>query len=422
MAQSKHKSSQKDAIDADQVESENLYVKLVERAQDGIIAVRDGILEFVNSRFTQLTGYDSANLIGQPISDSISPASMEYLEQRREDLALGKELARVFDMELVAADGHVIPVEVSAALIDHHGDMMDMFILRDIRDLKEPAGGISCKSDERGDSILKSIPNYIMVAERDGIIQFANHGPDGKEGRLGKSVFDYVDQDYHSVISETLEHVFESGEPDTYVIRVVLPNKSSQWYETHVGPMKKDGNVIAVTLISSDITSRKRREEKVEEKYQEVEVRTYELEAANSELQQTQFQLLEVNDKLMNSQSRLAESLANLKKAQGDSSSNIVQLWDKMLMVPLLGVTDSSQARNMLESLVNKITETQAKTVMLDITGISSIDGFVARILSETISMAEMMGAKVVVIGMQPEVTATLKEYGLDLQGKRYTL
>ena len=65
MTQTKRKSFEDDAIDVDPVESENMYVKLVERAQDGIIAVRNGILEFVNSRFAQLTGYDSANLVRQ---------------------------------------------------------------------------------------------------------------------------------------------------------------------------------------------------------------------------------------------------------------------------------------------------------------------------------------------------------------------
>ncbi|MDY6835052.1 MAG: STAS domain-containing protein [Chloroflexota bacterium] len=67
--------------------------------------------------------------------------------------------------------------------------------------------------------------------------------------------------------------------------------------------------------------------------------------------------------------------------------------------------------------LLNKITMTKAKGLIIDITAIDVVDSFITRILVEIASMANLMGSDTVLVGMQPEVAITLAEFGMELTG-----
>ncbi len=402
---------------------EDLYAILVERAQDGIIAIQDSKLRFVNSKFTQMTGYDVSDLIGQTILMVASQNSVDFIEQRKQDLLTGKELVNMYNMDILTHQGQVISVEANFALIEYQDELMDLLILREISERSisgPPAKPVMEEYINPGkwpEYIMKSTPNLITVIDPNGMIQFANNplGDNWKAELEGTSLYDYVDPDHRAVAASTIENVCKTGEPDHFVIRVRNPSGVTIWSETLVGPVTENDEVIALTLISTDITKRKLREQRVEEKAQEVEVRSYELEAANSEMQQNQMQLLEINEKLIASQGKLAETISNLKEAQVHPSTPILQVWDKILVLPLHGIKDSLQARDMMEMLVSKVTETETETVILDVTGITSVDNFMARIISQTISMIEMLGVKITMSGLEPEIALALKGYGLNV-------
>jgi len=67
--------------------------------------------------------------------------------------------------------------------------------------------------------------------------------------------------------------------------------------------------------------------------------------------------------------------------------------------------------------LLYKISQTKAKGLIIDITAIDVVDSFISRILVEIASMANLMGAKTVLVGMRPEIAITLTEFGLNLDG-----
>jgi rsbT antagonist protein RsbS len=74
------------------------------------------------------------------------------------------------------------------------------------------------------------------------------------------------------------------------------------------------------------------------------------------------------------------------------------------------------------DDVLRKIEQTRAKGLVIDITAIDVVDSFLTRILMETASMANLMGARTVLAGMQPEVAIALVELGLDLQGVQTAL
>jgi rsbT antagonist protein RsbS len=74
------------------------------------------------------------------------------------------------------------------------------------------------------------------------------------------------------------------------------------------------------------------------------------------------------------------------------------------------------------EDILQKIYETGAEGLIIDVSTIEVIDSFMGRILSDTAAMARIMGAETVLVGIQPEIAITLQEMGLKLKGVHTTL
>lgn len=93
----------------------------------------------------------------------------------------------------------------------------------------------------------------------------------------------------------------------------------------------------------------------------------------------------------------------------------ILKLKD-ILIVTVQWELDDQTAIQFQEDLLNKMYETAARGVVIDLTPIDFIDSFIAKVLGDVISMSGLMGAKVVITGIQPAVAITLIELGIRLE------
>ncbi|MCM3724658.1 STAS domain-containing protein [Neobacillus cucumis] len=93
----------------------------------------------------------------------------------------------------------------------------------------------------------------------------------------------------------------------------------------------------------------------------------------------------------------------------------ILKLYD-CLFVSIQWELDDKTAIEFQESLLQRIHETGASGVVIDLTSVDMIDSFIAKVLGDVISMAKLMGVKVVLTGIQPAVAITLVELGIHLQ------
>jgi rsbT antagonist protein RsbS len=95
----------------------------------------------------------------------------------------------------------------------------------------------------------------------------------------------------------------------------------------------------------------------------------------------------------------------------------ILKLYD-YLLISVQWELDDQSALQFQEDLLNKIHETGAKGIVIDLSSIDMIDSFIAKILGDVINMSNLLGAKVVLTGIQPEVAITLVDLGIHLKIK----
>jgi len=96
-------------------------------------------------------------------------------------------------------------------------------------------------------------------------------------------------------------------------------------------------------------------------------------------------------------------------------STPVVQLWDGILALPLIGTLDSARTQVVMESLLQKIVETGAAISIIDITGVPTVDTLVAQHLLKTVAAARLMGADCIISGIRPQIAQTIVHLGVDL-------
>jgi rsbT co-antagonist protein RsbR len=96
-------------------------------------------------------------------------------------------------------------------------------------------------------------------------------------------------------------------------------------------------------------------------------------------------------------------------------STPVIKLWDGAVAVPLIGTLDSARTQVVMESLLERIVETDATIAIIDITGVPTVDTLVAQHLLKTVAAARLMGAECIVSGIRPQIAQTIVHLGLDL-------
>jgi rsbT co-antagonist protein RsbR len=96
-------------------------------------------------------------------------------------------------------------------------------------------------------------------------------------------------------------------------------------------------------------------------------------------------------------------------------STPVVQLWDGILALPLIGTLDSARTQVVMESLLQRIVDTGAPIAIIDITGVPTVDTLVAQHLLKTVAAARLMGADCIISGIRPQIAQTIVHLGVDL-------
>ncbi len=109
------------------------------------------------------------------------------------------------------------------------------------------------------------------------------------------------------------------------------------------------------------------------------------------------------------------------QEAIRELSTPVLQVRERLLILPIIGAIDPQRARQLTEQLLRGIRTNRARVVVIDITGVAALDSSVANHLVQTVEASRLLGATVIVTGLSPEIAQTLVTIGVDL-GKMNTV
>jgi PAS domain S-box-containing protein len=256
-------------------------------------------------------------------------------------------------------------------------------------------------SDKGWTEILEKLvtgsPTAAYIAQ-DGVFKFTNDRFVEQFGRsreeiIGQETMNTVHSDDVAVTREAAVNMLKGKRSEPYEYRVILPDESVHWIRESVIPVVYHGSR-AVWGYYEDITERKQYEEELLNHRQHLESlvskRTTELTRQADIIQQQAQEILEV-------------------------STPVMQVWEGILVAPLIGTLDSQRTQQFMERLLERIVETNSPVVLVDITGVPTIDTQTAQHLIDTISAVRLLGAQVILTGVRPPIAQTLVHLGVDL-------
>ena len=250
-------------------ESEEKYRFIVDNSKEAVFIIsRTGKVLFINNCMLGISGYSENEVVGKSITrfltgDSVKKAlfalTQEFLGRPQPEIIVGVK----------TKSGGIRYLEVSRGSTPVHEKGKQIGILVSAMDVTErkKAETELKDSEERWTSLTGNTNDIIMMVDNKGVIRYINKTipPYTQEGTIGKSLYEYTQAEQHDIMRKSLKKVFKRGEPDSYEISSKIPKIGIVWFNTKMVPVKRDGSVDSVIMVSTDITERKKAEEAIRE-------------------------------------------------------------------------------------------------------------------------------------------------------------
>ena len=104
------------------------------------------------------------------------------------------------------------------------------------------------------------------------------------------------------------------------------------------------------------------------------------------------------------------------KESQRRTGTPVNILWDGILMLPVFGTIDSNRVQEIMETMLEKVIDTNSKVIILDILGVPVVDSAVANHLIKICKATRLVGADTIISGMSAEIAMTLVSLGIELE------
>lgn len=120
--------------------------------------------------------------------------------------------------------------------------------------------------------------------------------------------------------------------------------------------------------------------------------------------------------------SRIArERIADHSRAMMEMSTPVTPIWEGILLLPLVGIIDTTRTNEIMNKTLTKIAESRAKVFVLDISGVASVDTGVANQLIKITKATRLMGCESIISGVSPSIARTMVELGVSIGEVRTT-
>ncbi|WP_437972020.1 PAS domain-containing protein [Sorangium sp. So ce260] len=318
-------------------------------------------------------GYAREEVIGRRLSDTILRGKEVDLWRRLCDGQGGASLV----IEHLRKDGRVVACEWFHEPVRDAGGAVvrRLFVAQDVTGRGRPAAGAADDA-----MLLRAILDHVPIVackfDREGVFTF--HDGKGLEGSgvkpgqlIGKNVFDLYGQD--PAAEEPMRRALagEAAQSSTESHGVI-------WRTWLLPALDERGAPNGAVTVSFDVT--------------DVEQRDRELRAKLD---------------MINAQQQVIRAL----------STPIIEVWDRVLTLPMVGVVDSVRTSEVMDNLLGAIVAKGARFAILDLTGVDAVDTKTASYLIELVRAIRLLGAEGVITGIRSNVAQTMIALGLDLSG-----
>ena len=156
-------------------ESEAKYRNVVERANDGIAIIKDGIVKYANPRLAQMAGWPLEQVIGSPLTDYVYPDELPNVLDRYTRRMGGEEISSAYETILLHKDKSKLSAELNAGAIQYEGGIADLIIVRDISERKLAEAALK-DSETSYQGLFNSVSDAIYIQDRAGHFLNVNEG------------------------------------------------------------------------------------------------------------------------------------------------------------------------------------------------------------------------------------------------------
>ncbi len=267
-------------------ESENKFRDLAEKSLVGVYLIQDGVFKYVNARLAEINGYAAEELIDKKgPKDFIFPEDWPTVEENIGKRLSGEIESLHSEFRAITKDNRIINVEVYGSRTMYRGRPAVVGTLLDITDRKLAEEKLR-ESEEKYRTILENIEDGYYEADLAGNFTFFNDSMcrisrTPREELMGMNNRQYTDKENARKVFQIFNKVYRTGEPDRELDWEIIRKDGTKGYVEASVSLQKDssGKPIGFRGIARDVTERKRAEEALREK-------TEELARSNKDLEQ----------------------------------------------------------------------------------------------------------------------------------------
>lgn len=367
-------------------------VKAIEQTMPIIEFKPDGTIVRANDLFLAATGYTLQEIQGQhhrifmKADDAAKPAYKEFWS------ALAAGTAKSGQFERVSKGGSTIWLEASYTPVqDANGKTVSVIkFAQNVTEARKAALADAAKmaAIDRSMAVIEFKPDGTILRANPAFLSVMGYTEGeiaGKHHRLFVSPEETRSPEYASFWQELAAGKMKSGQ-----FHRLAKGGKAVWLEANYNPVfDLEGRVERVVKFATDIT------EKVES-------------ARNTEVALKQVREAE----------RIREEM---HRTLEEMSTPVMPIWDGILLLPLIGVVDSSRTDHAVTKTLERINETRARVFLLDISGVPAVDTAVANQLLKITKATQLMGCETVISGLSPAIARTMVELGVEVGQVRTT-
>jgi rsbT co-antagonist protein RsbR len=356
---------------------------MAEQAPDGIAVADDaGIFTYTNPAYQQIMGY-TQSLVGQPLTSVVAETDHARIpEVVHNVIDQGRWHG---ELQYCRQDSSVFPAQVTVFAIpsDSGDELSTAVILRDITERKHNE-----EQMQKLAAIVDNSPDFIGIATLEGKALYLNQaglnlvGLKDMEAARQTNVIDFFSPEDHPFIFQEIHPtVMEQGRWEGvfrfrhYETGELIPIN----YNLFLVKDQQTGEPLGLATVTRDLTEQQR------------------AEAERAALQ----------EQVIDAQRATLREL----------STPLIPISDNAVVMPLIGSIDTLRAQQIMEALLDGISAHRATVAIIDITGVQVIDTQVANALIQAAQAVKLLGARVMITGIQPQIAQTLVHLGVHLGG-----